>query len=222
MISFIDLIPRPSLRGADISDMPKGKNLRWHNLDGAKCDYDMIKNRTWVQKGLILYEGSGLESAMISEQYGDQRIADFHLDDRYQAAITVVLGKWHTNSTHLKPRNPIYVVSIQEKKRSGDVNTTKPSLAGVDISGTSSTIDLSGFDLNGAICELKYLTNPAWVQDGLIVARGLRGRSEVTLEDMVKRFDDMGIASIARPKYNPLEDGTYTITIELLHNKDGK
>ena len=220
MISFRDLIPRPSLKGADISGMPSNKNLRWLNLSGAKCDYYKLKNPTWIQKGLVIYCGDLLRYALIAEQYGDSAIRRAHLDGKYYARTTVLTCYSHLNSDKYHK----YAVTIQRKSCHKKSKDTRPSLAGVDISETDPSVDLSAYNLNGAICKVGKLKNPSWVQEGLIIDRGLIGAKHDAMEVAIKHFERSGVGAIAKPRCSQLDDWTYSITVELLdkESKDEK
>lgn len=212
MISLKKLMPLVSLRGVDISGMPTSKNLSWYNLSGAKCSYDKLGNRTWVQEGLILYSGWSLGEAILAQQYGDNAIDKARLSRRYCVSTTVV-GYDQALSFDKTYK---YVVTISKKGRRKKIKDTKPLLRGVNISKTDPDVDLSHFNLNGAFCDMEKLKNPSWVQDGLIIKSGEYGRAEDEFEDVIKYFETSGLASMARPKYNRSDNWTYNITIELL------
>lgn len=207
MINFKNLIPRVSLKGADISNMPPGKDLSWFNLAGAICEYSQIGNSSWLQEGLILYTGMSLKEALIAEQVADRELSGAWLSNKYRGVITV-------------SRSYSYTVTIQRKSRK-KVKETRPSLAGVDISESYPRINLSQFDLNGAICEMKKLGNPSWVQNGLIIHTGDRVGADAAMEEAIEYFEKSWLSTIAKPKYKPGNGSTCKIVIELLEKTTG-
>lgn len=217
MINLNNLIHRPSLNGVDISNISPDRNLRWYDLSGAKCDYWKLKNPTWVQEGLILCSTKYLRNAMLAQEYGNGTLNKTRRSRKYCISIGVVGYPSNISSN----KSYKYVVTINRKSRRNKVKDTRPSLRGVDISGTNPDIDLSHLNLSGAFCDMEKLKNPSWVQDGLIIKSGPRGGGHDAMDSAIEYFEDSGIASVAKPKYNPVDDWNYTITIELLHKGGG-
>ena len=216
MINFKNLIPRMSLKGVDISNMSPDRNLRWYDLSGAKCDYWKFKNPTWAQEGLILCFSKYLRNAMLAQEYGNGTLNKTRRSRKYCISIGVVGCPSNISSN----KSYKYVVTINRKSRRDRAKDTRPSLRGVDISGTNPDVDLSHLNLSGAFCDMEKLKNPSWVQDGLIVESGTRGGGHDAMERAIEYFDESGIALMAKPKYNAVDDWTYNITVELLDRGD--